>query len=101
VNGFLLDTNVVSELVSPRPDGRVVRWVEDTDESILFLSALTLGEIRNGVQRLRLGRRRARLESWLQGDLPLRFQDRILPRPSRTTGARSPRSPQRKASPSP
>ena len=79
MSGFLLDTNVVSELVSPKPDDKVRRWVEQTDESILFLSVLTLGEIRNGVERLRPGRRRGRLESWLQVDLPRRFQDRILP----------------------
>jgi toxin FitB len=78
VTGFLLDTNVVSELVKPKPDDRVRRWIEETDESILFLSVLTLGEIRNAVQRLRSGRRRGRLESWLQVDLPSRFQDRIL-----------------------
>jgi len=76
---YLLDTNVVSELVKPKPDDRVRRWIEETNESILFLSVLTLGEIRNGVQRLRSGRRRGRLESWLQVDLPSRFQDRILP----------------------
>src|ERR1039458_569872 len=79
VSGFLLDTNVVSELVRPKPDDKVLRWVEETDESILFLSVLTLGEIRNGVQRLRSGRRRGRLESWLQVDLRFRFQDRVLP----------------------
>ena len=79
MNGFLLDTTVISELVKARPDHRVVRWVEDTDESLLFLSVLTLGEIRNGVERLRSGRRRAQLEPWLQVDLPLRFEDRILP----------------------
>jgi len=79
VTGFLLDTNVVYELVKPKPDEKVRRWIEEADESILFLSVLTLGEIRNGVQRLRSGQRRGRLESWLQVDLPLRFQDRILP----------------------
>lgn len=79
MSGFLLDTGVVSELVSPKPDDRVRRWVEETDESLLYLSALTLGEIRYGVERLRAGRRRGRLESWLQVDLPRRFQDRILP----------------------
>jgi predicted nucleic acid-binding protein len=79
VTGFLLDTNVVSELVKPRPDDHVLRWIEETDESILFLTVLTLGEIRKGMHRLRAGRRRGRLESWLQVDLPSRFQDRILP----------------------
>lgn len=79
MTGFLLDTNVISELVKPKPDDRVRRWIEETDESILFLTVLTLGEIRKGVERLRSGRRRGRLESWLQVDLPSRFQDRILP----------------------
>jgi predicted nucleic acid-binding protein len=79
VSGFLLDTNVVSELIRPKPDEKVCRWVEETDESILFLSVLTLGEIRKGIESLRPGRRRGRLESWLQVDLRLRFQDRILP----------------------
>ncbi len=79
MSGFLLDTNVVSELVRPKPDENVARWVEATDESILFISSLTLGEIRNGVERLGSGRRRGRLESWLQVDLRARFRDRILP----------------------
>jgi len=79
VSGFLLDTNVISELVKPKPDDKLVRWIDATDESILFLSVLTLGEIRNGVQRLRSGLRRGRLESWLQTDLPSRFHGRILP----------------------
>jgi predicted nucleic acid-binding protein len=79
VSGFLLDTGVVFELASSEPDDEVRRWVEQTDESILFLSVLTLGEIGNGVERLRSGRRQGRLESWLQVDLPRRFEDRILP----------------------
>jgi hypothetical protein len=79
VTGFLLDTSVISELIRPKPDDKVLRWIEETDESLLFLSVLTLGEIRNGVQRLRAGRRRGRLESWLQVDLPSRFLDRVLP----------------------
>lgn len=78
MNGFLLDTNVVSELIKVEPNLKVVRWIEQTDETIFFLSVLTLGEIRNGIDRLNPGRRRGRLESWLALDLRLRFQDRIL-----------------------
>ena len=78
MNGFLLDTNVISELVRSEPDAKVLRWIDETDESILFLSVLTLGEIRNGIERLNPGRRRGRLESWLTVDLRLRFEDRIL-----------------------
>jgi predicted nucleic acid-binding protein len=78
VNGFLLDTNVVSELVRPKPDARVVNWVESTDEEILFLSVLTLGEIRKGIATLSQSARRARLEAWLNRNLLLRFEGRIL-----------------------
>jgi predicted nucleic acid-binding protein len=79
VSGFLLDTNFVSELVRPKPDNNVRRWVDETDESILFLSVMTLGEIRKGIESLQSGPRRGRLESWLQVDLRSRFRDRILP----------------------
>lgn len=79
MNGFLLDTNVISELIKPEPNGSVLRWIDDTDETILFLSVLTVGEVRNGIERLDPGKRRGRLESWLKVDLRLRFHDRILP----------------------
>ena len=78
MNGFLLDTNVISELIKSKPDGNVLRWIDETEETILFLSVLTLGEVRNGIERLNSGKRRGRLESWLTVDLRLRFQDRIL-----------------------
>ena len=44
MNGFLLDTNCISELVRARPEPRVVEWMESADESSLYLSVLTLGE---------------------------------------------------------
>ena len=49
MNGFLLDTNVISELVKPRPEANVTAWIEGTGESLLYLSVLTLGEIRRGI----------------------------------------------------
>jgi toxin FitB len=79
VSGFLLDTNVISELVRPHPDSRVVKWIESTAESLLYLSVLTLGEIRTGITSLVDGRRRVSLESWLDHDLTARFSGRILP----------------------
>jgi len=74
----LLDTNVVSELVRPRPHPGVVRWIATTNESLLHLSVLTLGEIRKGIASRPDAGRRAKLESWLH-DLVLRFSSRILP----------------------
>jgi toxin FitB len=78
VSGFLLDTNIISELVKPKPEANVKEWVENTDESLLYLSVLTLGEIRRGVAALPQSRCRATLEAWLDKDLRARFEGRIL-----------------------
>jgi toxin FitB len=79
LSGFLLDTNLISELVRPRPNSGVIDWIQNTDESILHISVLTLGEIRKGIAVLAAGRRRAALESWLEHELASRFSGRILP----------------------
>lgn len=79
MSGFLLDTNVISELIKARPDPGVTQWIEATDENLIYLSVLTLGEIRKGITSLPEGRRRLRLEAWLDRDLALRFSGRILP----------------------
>jgi len=79
LSGFLLDTNVISELVRPRPEPRVQAWIRNTDEDLLHLSVLTLGEIRKGITLLRDSSRRVALEAWLNSDLALRFAGRILP----------------------
>ena len=78
MSGFLLDTNIISELVKPKPEANVTEWVENTDESLLYLSVLTLGEIRRGIAALPQSRRRATLEAWLDKDLRARFEGRIL-----------------------
>ncbi len=79
MSGFLLDTNAVSELVKPRPNAGVVRWVDATDEQLVFLSVMTLGEIRKGIAVLGKTSRAAALEAWLVVSLPDRFAGRILP----------------------
>jgi predicted nucleic acid-binding protein len=79
VSGYLLDTNCISELVRPKPEPRVMEWMETTDEGLFHLSVLTLGEIRKGVAGLAQGRRRTRLEAWIDMELRARFSGRILP----------------------
>ena len=79
MSGFLLDTNCISELVKVTPEPRVLQWIEAADESMLNLSVLTLGEIRKGVASLPQGRKRTRLETWLEVELQPRFAGRILP----------------------
>jgi predicted nucleic acid-binding protein len=75
---FLLDTNAVSEWVKPRPNPGLIRWMESADEDRIFLSVISLAELRYGVDRMAAGARRSRLEQWLRDELPLRFEGRIL-----------------------
>lgn len=75
---FLLDTNVISEWVKQRPDPGVIAWVADVDEDRVFLSVVTLAELRYGIARLADGGRRRRLDAWLRDELPLRFEGRLL-----------------------
>jgi toxin FitB len=79
MSGFLLATNCISELVRPKPDPHVIRWMEAADEAMLYLSVLTVGEIRKGVAGLAQGKRRTRLETWLEVDLQARFAGRVVP----------------------
>lgn len=76
---FLLDTNVVSEWVKPRPDPGVIGWLANADEDRVFLSVVTLAELRYGIERMAESNRRVRLDSWLRDELPLRFEGRVLP----------------------
>ena len=75
---FLLDTNVVSEWVKTKPNANVVRWLANIDDDQVYLSAITFAEIRQGVYEMPHGRRRDSLESWVEADLSLRFEGRIL-----------------------
>ena len=79
MSGFLLDTNCISELVRPKPEPRVVDWMKAADEALLYLSVLTVGEIRKGVAGLPQGKRRTHLETWLALELQTRFAGRIVP----------------------
>jgi toxin FitB len=75
---FLLDTNAISEWQKPKPNRGVIAWLNATDEDSLFLSVVTLAEIRYGIERMTAGGRRRRYEQWLEYELPLRFEGRIF-----------------------
>jgi toxin FitB len=75
---FLLDTNVISEWVKPAPNPNVTRWLDEVDEDQVFLSVASLAEIRHGIELMDPGKRRDRLAAWLAGELPVRFEGRIL-----------------------
>ena len=64
---YLLDTNIISNVVKPRPSEALIAWMEDRDDHDLFISSLTIAEIGHGVLGKPAGKKRARLESWFSG----------------------------------
>jgi predicted nucleic acid-binding protein len=76
---FLLDTNIVSELIRPRPNVNVIGWLQRVPSTDLFLSVITVGEIRKGIELKRKtgAADAARLEAWLQA-LSLHYRSRLL-----------------------
>jgi predicted nucleic acid-binding protein len=79
MNGFLLDTNIPSELTRPYPEASVVQWLEEADDRLLYISVVTLGEILKGITTLPESNRRRKLQKWLAETLRPWFKGRILP----------------------
>ncbi|MCS6780436.1 MAG: type II toxin-antitoxin system VapC family toxin [Geminicoccaceae bacterium] len=78
MSGCVLDTNLVCEPLRPRPSERVAAWFAAQDPARLFLTATVVGEIAFGIRLLPAGRRRGRLEAWLDRLVGELFADRIL-----------------------
>lgn len=75
---YLLDTNVISELVRPKPDEKVLKWFESNPDEALYLSVLTLGEIRKGIEKIKESSHKEKLRIWLEIELPRWFGSRVL-----------------------
>src|SRR5690242_3015834 len=75
---YLLDTNVISELIARQPNAKVVDWIDSLDPMTTSLSVITIGEIRKGIEKLPPSRRRDTLNEWLETDLLARFQGHIV-----------------------
>jgi toxin FitB len=81
---YLLDTCVISEFVKPKPERKVVEWLNAAEAERVYLSVVTLGEIQLGISGKPASNRRTELEEWLNVDLPAQFGGRILPLDSET-----------------
>jgi predicted nucleic acid-binding protein len=75
---YLLDTCVISELISRQPNSQVLDWLRTLPGERIFLSALTIGEIQRGIKKLPNSNRKQELSEWLKSELLERFQNRIL-----------------------
>ena len=74
----LLDTDVVSQQTKPKPHEAVVRWWSQKQQHDLYLSVVSLAELRFGIESMDSGRKRRNLQEWLTLDLPGQFQERLL-----------------------
>jgi toxin FitB len=75
---YLLDTCVISELSAKQPNSKVIAWIDQLAEERLWLSVITLGEIKRGIERLPDSQKKRDLDRWLAEDLLPRFKDRIF-----------------------
>jgi predicted nucleic acid-binding protein len=81
---YLIDTNALSELKKRQPHPAVVGWFTERPAPSLYLSVLTLGELRKGIEAMAEGTRKTAFLDWLENDLPQYFAGRILPIDART-----------------
>jgi toxin FitB len=79
VKGFLLDTNIPSELTYPKPAPQVAHWLKNVDSEQLFFSVISLAEICKGIAKLPESKKRAQLQDWLDSTLRPWIASRILP----------------------
>lgn len=75
---YLLDTNVLSEFRRPKPDANVIAWLNHVDPNTVYLSVVAVGELQKGIARLSDSARRKSLQAWLDDELLVRFQDRLV-----------------------
>lgn len=75
---YLLDTCAISEYVKPDPNANLHAWLQGTDDALMGISVISLGEIQSGISRLPDGKRKHRLRHWLENELVPRFEARIL-----------------------
>jgi predicted nucleic acid-binding protein len=81
---YLLDTCVLLEFVKPRPEERVVAWLNAIDPQSVYLCAVTVGEIQHGISLRPPSNRRTELKIWLHDALPRQFAGRVLALDSET-----------------
>lgn len=75
---FLIDTCCISELTKKHPDQNVISWFSNQDETEMYVSVITFGELIKGVDKLSASKKKVELNQWINNDLKQRFRNRIL-----------------------
>jgi predicted nucleic acid-binding protein len=76
---YLLDTCVLSELITKQPNPKVVEFVDSLDPDDVYLSVITIGKISKEIEKLSESKRKKELQAWLDEDLIVRFDGKIIP----------------------
>ena len=75
---YVIDTNIISEFISKSPNQAVLDFINSLDERDIYLSVITIGEVKFGIQNVKSESRKVELINWLENDLLTRFSGRIL-----------------------
>jgi toxin FitB len=75
---YILDTNVISEAINKQPNLQVMNWLKAMDAQELYLSVVTVGEIKKGVEKLPESHRKETIKDWFEKELLIKFNGRIL-----------------------
>lgn len=75
---YLIDTDCISELMKPKPDPNVLNWFSDHEELSMYLSVITFGKLRKGIEKLPISAKKSKLNRWVNEDLAHRFEERII-----------------------
>lgn len=76
---YLIDTNIISELIKTKQNLKVIDWFNSVQDQNLFLSVLTIGELRKGINKIDDIKKNKKIRTWLDEELTIWFTDRILP----------------------
>lgn len=75
---YLLDTNVISEVIKREPNKRALAWLNDVSIQDSYISVITIGEIRKGIEKLNDNLRKQKIQNWLEQELLDKFFGRII-----------------------
>ena len=75
---YLLDTNIISELISKQPNHAVLDFLSLINENDIYLSVITIGEIKSGIENVKSLDKKEKLNKWLEEELLKRFENKII-----------------------
>jgi len=75
---YILDTNIISELININPNSKVIAFMDSLDEKDIYLTAITIGEISFGIEKLPNSKKKDKLFNWLHDNLLPRFENKII-----------------------